>query len=255
VRAAEAMERRRLLATSVKTALTYPAIVVMLSVCAVAFMLVGLIPKLRSFLAAFGRKLPPMTQALLDVSEFVETRWPLCLAVAVVAAGAAFAFYRWPVGRVAVDRGLFRVPVVGHVLRLSSTSTFARTLSTLLASGVRLTDALRVAEPLHGNRFVAARIGAASERVRQGSALAEPLGEGAAFTPMLTTMVAVGEASGSLDEVLDQVATFHEARVEAVIRRLSALLEPLLILFVGGIVAFVYLACFMAIYAIAGNQR
>lgn len=253
-RAAQTLERRRLLATSVKTALTYPAIVVVLAIGVVAYMTLALIPKLEIFLTAFGRRLPPLTQALLDVSRIVrENLVPGAVLLVLLIAGW-IALRAWPPGRRATDRLALRVPVLGRVLRLAATAQFARTLGTLVRSGVRLTEALRVASRMATNSHVAAVLGAARERVLAGSSLAAPLRADPTFPPLLGQMVAVGESAGTLDSVLEDVARFHETQLDVLIRRLSALLEPVVIVVVGGIVAFVYLACFMAIYAIAGNR-
>jgi type IV pilus assembly protein PilC len=253
-RAAEAMERRRVLETNVKTALAYPAIVVLMSFGVVSYMMFALIPKLKSFLAGFGRKLPGTTQFLVDVSTFLQTYWLHGFVGGIVLVAAGATIYTWPPARLRIDRAFLRLPVVGSVARLASTALFSRALGTLLTSGVRLTEGLRVVEPLHANRYVASRVAIARERVMQGAPVAEPLAEGPAFLPMLASMVAVGESAGTLDDVLLEVASFHESRLEAVIRRLSSLLEPAIILVVGGIVGFIYVSFFMAIYAIAGGR-
>jgi len=254
VRASVTLERRRELQASVLTALTYPSIVVVLAVGVVAYIMVSLIPKLRVFLSGFGRKLPPLTQLLVDISTAVHAHaieGAIALAIGV---GAVAAVHAWPPGRLVIDRALLRIPIVGRILRIAATASFARTLGTLLQSGVLLTESLRTAEPLHANRHVAGVVAQARERVLEGSPIAEPLAQGGAFLPLLSSMVAVGEASGTLDDVLLEVATFHEQRLEAVIRRLSVILEPIVIIVVGGIVGFVYMAFFMAIYAIAGGR-
>ena len=254
LRASGGLERRRLLLTNMRTALMYPTIVIAMAVGLVSYMMVGLIPKLKVFLGTMGRRLPAMTQTLIDVSTYIQTHL-LQGAIALLLAAAGFsALYAIPRARMSMDRLALRIPVIGSVLRIAATSLFARSMSTLLSSGVRLTEALRVAEPLHGNRYLRKRVSAARERVLQGATFAEPLGEGRGFLPMLSNMVVVGESSGTLDHVLEEVATFHEKRLESTIRQLGALVEPAIILVVGGIVGFIYIAFFMAIYAVAGNK-
>lgn len=253
-RAASAMERRRVLLGNLSTALAYPAIVVLMSIGVVAYMMLGLIPKLQIFLAASGRKLPPLTQLLVDLSLFFRTYW-LHLGVGVIVLMfALYALGRWRPAGLLMDRALLRLPLLGPVFRLAATATFARGLGTMLACGVRLTEALRIVQLLHRNRYILNLVEAARERVLQGAPLAAQLATPGAFMPMLSSMVAVGETSGTLDEVLGEVAGFHESRLEAVIRRLSAILEPLIIVVVGGIVGFIYLAFFMAIYAMLGKR-
>ncbi|NUN50800.1 MAG: type II secretion system F family protein, partial [Candidatus Brocadiae bacterium] len=160
----------------------------------------------------------------------------------------------WPRGRLATDGLILRLPVVGRIVRLAETSTFARNLGVLVASGVRITDALDVVAPLLANARSAAVVRASRERILQGSPLSEPLSVPGPFYPMLAGMVAVGERSGTLDEVLLQVAGFHEARLQVLIRRLGAIIEPVVIIVVGGIVGFVYMAFFLAIYSIVGGR-
>ncbi len=253
-RAADSMERRRLLRQSVMTALAYPAIVLVLAVGVVAFMMIALIPKLTKFLLGFHRKLPPVTQLLVDISAFVQQH-AAGIGIGLAAGAAVLAVLRaWPPGRLATDGLILRGPVVGRIVRLAETSTFARNLGVLVASGVRITDALDVVAPLLSNARSAAVVRASRERILQGSPLSEPLSVPGPFYPMLASMVAVGERSGTLDEVLLQVAGFHEARLQVLIRRLGAIIEPVVIIVVGGIVGFVYLAFFLAIYSIVGGK-
>jgi len=254
LRTAEAMERRRHLKTMVLTALMYPSIVLLMSIALVAYMMVSLIPKLTKMLTSFGKRMPPITKALIDTSAFVQAHF-------VEGVVAAFAFviifmivYSWPPARVVIDRVLLRIPLFGNVFRLSATAAFSRNLGVLIASGVRVTDGLRVVQPLLRNQYVVRHVARARDQVLQGSTLAEPLGSSRIFYPMLANMVAVGETSGTLDEALGHVATFHELRLEAVIRRLSALIEPAIVVVVGGIVGFIYLAFFMALYGFAGGR-
>ncbi|MFN0244976.1 MAG: type II secretion system F family protein [Planctomycetota bacterium] len=253
-RAATAMERRRELRTNLATALAYPAIVVVLTVSVVTFMMSSLVPKLSRFLTAFGRRLPPITQLLVDISAFVE-RWLVVGLVMLACASVALVLlWLWPPGRLVIDRTLLRVPLVGRALRLAATTAFARNMSALLTSGVRLTEALQVVEPVLPNRHIARQVGLARQRVVQGAGFAEPLAASGAFSPMLAHMVAVGESSGTLDEVLEHMAEFHDSRLQALIRRFGTLIEPVIVIVLGTIVGFVYLAFFVAIYAIAGGR-
>ena len=253
-RSAQALERWRELKRSVLTALAYPSIVIVLAVATVAYMLVALLPKLSKFLAAFGRRLPPLTQFLVDLSAFVQA-WFLPGLVAAALLVAAFVLVRSTVrGRIAIDGAALRLPLVGPILHLSSTATFARNLAVLVSSGVRLTESLEVVQTMLANRWIARHVAGVRERVVSGAGFAEPLAESQAFPPMVGSMVAVGEASGSLGDVLGEVADYHEDRLAARIRRLAAVLEPVIVVVLGGIVGFVYLAFFLAIYAIAGGR-
>src|SRR5262249_6334156 len=160
----------------------------------------------------------------------------------------------WPPGRLAIDRMLLRTPVVGYLLRLSATVQFAHGLGVLLTSGITLVEGLRTVEEMSRNRFVRIKVNRARLAVLRGSSLAEPL-TGDTFQPMLARMVAVGESSGNLDDVLSEVATFHEQQLQGAIKRLSVLVEPAIVVIVGGIVGFVYIAFFLALFAAAGGSR
>ncbi|MEO1130285.1 MAG: type II secretion system F family protein [Planctomycetota bacterium] len=252
-RAADTLAARRQLKSSLTTAMLYPVIVVVLAIAVTAAMVVGVIPKLETFLSRLGRGLPPMTQVLVDLSGFVR-EYGISISVGVVfTICAMIAIYLWPPGRLFMDRAVLRIPLVGGVLRLAGTATFARNFGVLLQSGVTVLEALRTVESLHGNRFFSQRVAAARESVMQGASLSGPLGEGHAYMPMLPRMVAVGEASGTLDDLLNEIADFHELQLQNTIKRFSAIIEPLVIIVVGGIVGFVYIAFFMALFAAAGG--
>lgn len=255
VRGADSLEKRRGLISSLFTALAYPMIVLLAAIGATVFMIVSVIPKLQVFLRAIGRKLPAMTQMLLDISDAVQVYWLPVLVGVVALTGAAIALYSWPPGRYQIDRYSLRVPLIGHIFCLAATAMFSRNLGILIRSGITLLEGLRTVEGLHRNRYHRERIAAARDSVMQGKSLSEPLRTRHAFMPMLAAMVAVGEATGTLDEVLEEVARFHESQLQAVIRRLSIFIEPMIIVVVGGIVGFVYISFFMAMFSAAGQVK
>ncbi|HEX3657829.1 MAG TPA: type II secretion system F family protein [Pirellulales bacterium] len=255
VRGADILEKRRNLRGSLLTAMAYPVIVLLAAIGVTIFMLVSVIPKLQVFLSALGRKLPAMTQFLVDLADWMQVYMPYLLAGIVALIGAAVAVYSWPPGRYWVDRSALRVPVLGGLFRLASTATFSRSLGILIRSGVTLLEGLRTVERLHHNRYLAGQVVAARDSVMQGGTLADPLRTPHAFMPMLPAMVAVGESTGTLDEVLDEVARFHESQLQVAIRRFSVIIEPAIIVIVGGIVGFVYISFFMALFSTAGQAR
>ena len=252
---AEHLERTRQMRLTVLNALAYPAIVTLLAVGVAAYLVLAVIPKIQKYIGGRGRGLPPLTQTLLDVTAFVQAWLPHCAAGLAAAGLALFFIYRWPPGRLALDGFLLKLPVVGGVLRLAGTAVLARGLGVLLESGVTLLDSLQTTERLVGNRALGSRIAAARETVLRGGTLAGALADGRAFMPMLGRMVAVGESAGTLAPVLGEVARFHENQLLVVIRRMSVLIEPVVILVVGGIVGFVYIAFFLALFSLAGGVR
>jgi len=251
-RAADAMSRRRQTKTQMVTALAYPAIVVVLAVATVAFLMASVVPKLAKFLGGLGRQLPASTQFLVDVSNAVQRH--LLVGSLVLLGVVALLAVAWVTvrGRLVIEAMLLRVPIVGRILGLASVSAFAHNTSLLLASGVRLIAALGVVQPLLALQLVRRRVGRARDRVVQGSSLAESLTAERAFSPLVQSMVAVGETSGSLDEVLDGVANHHDEVLRELVRRLGTLIEPVLLIVIGSVVGFVYFAFFMAIYSITG---
>ncbi len=255
VRATEAMERRRNLIQQVVTALTYPFIVLLAAIGVSLFMVLNVIPKLEIFIKALGKKLPPTTVFLMDLSEWFKIHGITLLVLVILSVVALLVGYRLPGFRISIDRVLLRIPIIGKVLRVAGTALFARALGILIRSGVTVLDALRTMESLGNNKYLAAVVAESRRKVFAGGSLAESLADKHGFMPMLGRMVAVGESSGRLDDVLDEVAKFYEGQLAVLIKQLSALVEPAIIVFVGGIVGFVYITFFLTIYSAAGSAK
>lgn len=252
-RAAETLEARRRTRASVITALIYPTIVILAAVAVIVVLVVWIIPRVQRSLESLGRDLPAMTQALIDVSTFLRTWAVEGVIGGVFLYGACTAFYMWDPGRFIVHRYVLRVPMIGSLFSVSATATLARNLSTLLRSGITLLEALRTVEQQQRNVFLAKILSDARTSVMQGGTFAEPLKVEGGFTPMLARMVAVGESAGTLDDILDEVARFHEMLLAATVRRLGAIVEPVIIVVVGGIVGLVYVSFFLALFSAAGG--
>jgi type II secretory pathway component PulF len=254
-RAAEHLEQSRNLRLMVMNALSYPAIVVLLAVGVSSFMVLNVIPKIQRFLSAGGHALPPITRMLLSVSDWFRDYLPH-LGIGLLSLTAAlWAAHRWPRSRRVLHGAWLRVPAIGPILRLAETAVFARGMGILLESGVTLLDSLRTVENLVRNAAVSDRVAAARVAVTRGDPLAGGLSGGREFLPMLWRMVAVGETTGTLGRTLSDVARFHEAQLVATIRRLSLLIEPVMIIVVGGIVGFVYIAFFVALFSLATSTH
>lgn len=251
-RAAIALEKRRELRGNLIQALTYPSIVFFMALGVAAFMVLNVIPKLTVFLKAVGKKLPAMTQRLVDIGAWIEANGLATLIVAVSIVGGSIAFYLWPPGREIVDRWLVRLPIVGKLIRTAATALFARNFAVLISSGVTIIETLRVAERLLGNRYLCGIVAAARERVMQGEPLGPQVDHPHAFMPLLPRMITVGENSGTLDDVLAEVARFYDSQLERMVRRLSALIEPVTIIVVGVVVGYVYISFFVAMFAATG---
>lgn len=247
-RSALAMETRRRNTTATMTALFYPAFTFLFAIGICIYMVVAVIPPMRKALEALGRPLPAMTQSLVDVADFL-TKWGVVISTIVILLVIVFALLMsWPPGRLAIDRFTLRIPLIGTILRTGATALFARSMGTLLGSGIPLVEGLRILGTIHGNRYLVAVVESARRRILEGGSLAESLARPDAYTPMMVKMVGVGETSGNLEETLEHIADFHDDRLQSLIKRLSAMLEPAIVLLVGILVGYVYIAFFVALY-------
>lgn len=251
-RAAEQLESRRALRSLVVNALVYPVLALLMTAGVVAFLVVAVIPKLAAFLQAGGGELPEMTRWLVEASGWVMAHGGAILAGTAAAAGVWLAARATRRGREIEDAFLLRLPVAGNILRLSGTAVFARAMQTMCGSGVSLLDSLGVAARLLSNRRLRRRVETAHDEVMRGASLASSLAYASEFMPMLARMAAVGEVTGALAETFGETARFHEKMLAVAVKRFGALIEPVMICVTGGIVGFVYIAFFMAIFALAG---
>lgn len=251
VRGADMIRTRRDTIREILTALTYPLIVLFAAGGATLYMITSLIPKLTKLLEGLGKPLPKVTQSLVTVSNFFQSWGPTVLAIVCFAVIAFIITYMTTNGRLLIDRWALRIPIVGRIFRLSGTLTFSQTLGTLLQSGVTVLDSLVTVQQMHSNAFFARIVQGCRDAIIRGNNLADSLRGKHAFMPLLATMTAVGEESGTLDEVLEQVSEFHQSQLSAMIKLLSAWVTPTIIIVVGSIVGYVYIAFFLGMFAIA----
>ena len=252
-RAADHLEMHRDIKMLVVNALIYPVIATLMTVGVSAYLVAVVIPKIASFMEGGDTKLPMITQFPIDVSHWLHAYFLQILVVLVGVVVAWLVVRRLPKGRELQDVLLIKLPVVGRILRLSQTAVFARGLGLLVESGVTLLDSMGVVERLMANRRFSRRIGDARQRVMRGESLADSLREAREFFPLLIRMSAVAEQTGTLGATLSEVAVFHEKMLVVTIKRFSVLIEPLMIIITGGIVGFVYIAFFMALFSMVSG--
>jgi len=249
-RLAEFLEARAAFTEAVVSAMIYPAIVTLASVGAIAFLLTFVVPRFSVIFADLGQAVPLPTQILLTVSGALRAWWWLG---ALVGIAGVFAWRLWtstPEGRLAWDRALLRLPLVGGISLKLEVSRFARTLGTLLKSGVPVLGSLAVVGEMMTNHVVARAVARLAESVKHGAGLATPMSESSAFPPLTVHMVRVGEETGRLEEMLLKVADMLEADLRADLKRIIGLLEPAVILGMGLVVAFIVVAMLLAIFSI-----
>ena len=225
------------------SAMIYPILMSLVGLAIVTGLFVFVIPKIRKVFDSFGADLPFVTEVLLSISDFVAGYW---WAILIVAVGGAYGFRRWkrksPENQEKLDGLMLRLPVFGRINRVVAVSRFCRTMSTLLSSGVPILTAMNIVATVVQNKVMEAAIREAARNVTEGQSLAVPLKASGHFPPMVTHMIAIGERTGELEPMLDKVADAYETEVDNTVNALTSLLEPVLIIGMGGVVAFVALA-------------
>lgn len=244
------MELRR----KVKAALTYPVIVIVVAVGIVVGLTTFIVPKFIELFRDLGvKELPAMTQILVDFSDFLKTKWWLGMIIGGGLWVATKYFGTTRIGRRVIDRIKLKVPVFGPLHHKIALARFARTLGTLLVSGVPILQALETVAGTVGNGLISEAIMQARARIREGDRINDPLEKSRMFPPMVVHMISIGEESGALDTMLTKVAEFYEQEVEATLQSLTAAIEPVLIVFLGFMVGFIVIAMFMPLIQVIQN--
>lgn len=244
-RLADFMEGQARLKGKVTAALAYPVLMMVIGFVMVGVLMVAVVPKVTSIFDNLGHALPWYTRLLITVSNVVSGYWWLLIGVTVA---SVTLFRRWkakPEGKLKWDSFRLVVPIFGRLNLLVSVARFARTLSTLLSSGVQLLQAMEIGRHVLENARLESVIAEAIGSIRGGESIAEPLKRARVFPPMVTHMIAVGEKTGQLEAMLENVSRAYEADVETRVVALTSLLEPLMIVLLGGVVGFIAMAILM----------
>ena len=244
------MELRR----KVKSALTYPVIVVIVALMIVLGLCTFIVPKFIELFKDLGvKELPAPTQMLMDFSDFLKNKWYLGLLAVAVVFWSIRLFGTTRVGRRVIDRLKLKVPVFGKLGHKICLARFSRTLSTLLVSGVPILQAMETVAGTVGNSIIAEAIMNARARVREGDRINEPLEKSKMFPPMVVHMISIGEESGALDQMLSKIAEFYEGEVESQLQSLTAAIEPVMIVFLGITVGFIVISLMLPMVAVIEN--
>jgi general secretion pathway protein F len=247
-RLADYTENQARLLRKVRSALTYPAIMLLLSATILFFLLSYVVPKVTRIFQETHQQLPLPTRFLLGLSDFVATWWWLILLVLAAIAVGVTRWARTEAGRERVDRLTLAVPYFGRLVQKLAVARFARTLSTLLASGIGLLPALDIVKSIVDNTVLTRAIERARDAIREGQSIALPLRESGFFPPLVVHMVAVGERSGELEAMLGKAADTYDDEVENAVTALTAIFEPIIIVVMGGVVLFIVLAILLPIF-------
>ncbi len=252
-RLADYLEASQSLKREIKAAMTYPVISLVLVIGITAFLMLGVVPTFKQVFEGLGSELPALTQFTLGSSQWLKENWMVVLGAGFGSFAAFKALKKTPKGALAWDHFTLRAPVFGQIVRKIALARFARTFATLIRSGVPIMATLDIVGETSGNLVVTNAVNAAKDSVRNGQLLSDPLSASKVFPPMVTRMIAIGERTGALEQLLEKIAEFYDAQVKAAIKSLTSLIEPLLITFMGVIVGGVVLSVFLPILDVVGK--
>ena len=250
-RLSEFLEKNQKLKERIKSALMYPAFVLLVAVLILVMLMIFVIPTFTNMFSELGGALPLPTKVLIATSEIVRKTWyliPLVPAIMVM-------LYKWFVRsrdrRLIIDKISLHVPIIGSLIQQISVTRFSRTLGTLLSSGVPILDALETVRDTIGNEFIARAVLAVRDGIKEGETIAAPMEASHAFPPLVVKMVNIGEETGQVDKMLIQIADNFEEEADVAIGGLTSLLEPMLIVFMGLVVGFIVVSMFMPLFSLA----
>ena len=247
-RLAAYIEKAEALKKKVKAAMVYPGAIVTVAFVVVAFLMIFVIPAFATMFEGGGQELPGPTQIVMNVSNFFQNQWYVMIGGLVTFSFVFKKVYATERGNIEIDRIALKLPVFGMLIRKVSVAKFSRTLGTLISSGVPLIEGLDICARTSGNKIVEIAVFKTINAIKEGESIAAPLSREDVFPPMVIQMIDVGEASGSLDKMLSKIADFYDEEVDAAVEGLTALLEPMLMVFLGCIVGFIVVAMYLPIF-------
>lgn len=239
----------------IKSAMTYPIVVLVVAVLAVVAILVLVLPSMTKMLLDMNVPLPFTTKAIMGLSDFLIHYWYIVLGLVAAAFFGFKAWVRTVQGKRVKDRAVLKLPVFGPLIRKIIVSRFCRSLSTLLKSGVPVLQALEVVKNIVDNHQVSKSLVAAERSIKEGQSLAEPLLLSRVFPPMVSTMISIGEETGAVDSLMEKVADFYENEVDDMVARLSSMIEPVLMVGMGIVVGFIVISIMMPMFSVMDNLK
>jgi len=247
-RLAEFLEASAALRSEIKSAMTYPVISLVLVIGIASFLMIGIVPSFKPVFESLEVELPGLTVVIMDAAFFMKDYWYLIFGGMGAAIFGITQMSRTEKGAYIRDSLFLRMPVFGPLFKKVALSRFARTFSTLVKSGVPILGAMEIVSETAGNRVISSIIDEASDSVKQGDSLSGPFMKYSVFPPMVTKMMAIGERSGALDALLEKIAEFYDQQVEAEVKGLTSMIEPIMIAVMGIVVGGIVLAVFLPIF-------
>ncbi len=248
MRLAVFMEKNDALLRKVKGAMIYPGVIVTVAISAITVLLVFVIPTFQRMFAEVGIALPLPTRIVIGLSQALQSYWYVMIGGVAAGIWAVRRYYATSAGRLTIDKLLLKTPVLGDVLRKTAVSRFTRTLGTLIGSGVSILDGLEITAKTSGNRVIQDAIMDSRASIAGGETISAPLKKSQVFPAMVTSMIHVGEQTGGLDEMLSKIADFYDEEVDAAVSGLLALMEPVMIVFLGVVVGGMVVAMYLPIF-------
>jgi type IV pilus assembly protein PilC len=247
-RLAEHIEKSEKLKRKVKGALAYPLIVMGVGVIVMLVIMIFVIPTFQEMFASFGKDLPGLTQLVIDISNVIIHQWYILLPLVIAAFIGTRKFFKTELGTLLFDTYALKLPIFGDLLRKVAVSKFTRTLATMLQAGVPIITSLDIVAGTAGNKVVEEALIDSRSAIAEGRPLVDPLIESAVFPNMVTSMIAVGEEAGALDVMLLKIADFFDEEVDAAVETVMTMIEPLMIVFLGGTVGTLIIAMYLPIF-------
>lgn len=246
------LEKAHALARKVKGAMIYPAVIAAVAVGATIFMLVKVIPVFAKMFADLGAELPKPTQFVMKLSEFVQATLVPGMAAMIVAFFVFRKWYKTENGRAVVDKALLKAPVIGNVIRKTAVARFTRTLGVLISSGVSILHGLEITAKTAGNVVIRNGIDKVRKSVTEGSNITKPLMDTGVFPAMVCQLIAVGEQTGRLAEMLEKIADFYDEEVDAAVEAMTSLIEPVVIVLMGGVIGGLLVSMYLPMFDMIG---
>lgn len=249
------IEKNIALVKQIKSALTYPLSILSISFGVVAVMMLFVIPTFQKMFADMGATLPELTQGVIDVSKWFQANWYLLFGGIFA---TIFGFIKWKStkrGREIFDKYVLKMPLIGEILRRVAVARFTSTMATMLSSGVPILDSLDIVAKAAGNTTIEKGIQHVRTKISEGKTMAQPLMETGVFPSMVVQMIAVGESTGALDKMLEKIASYYEEEVEEAVDKMTSMIEPVMMVFLGGVLGTILISMYLPIFTMAGSIK